>query len=92
MGETLFSSVPPSNFLVSVSDPQLFELIQRLLALDSLHALLPELQRDKVTVRCAVLGADVPGQCQEQLTQSLIVPLLKMHLFMRILDCEKSTE
>ena len=61
--ETLFSSVPPSNSLVSVS------------ALDSPRALLPELQRYKDTVRCAALGAEVPGHLLEQLTQTLIVRL-----------------
>ena len=91
--ETLFSVVPPSNSLVSVADPwRLFELTwcpRRTLALP--RALLPELQR-KDTVRCAALGAEVPGHCQQQLMQTLIVRLLKMHLFSPILDCEKSTE
>ena len=45
------------------------------------HALLPELQRYKDTVRCAALGAEVPGHRQEQLTQTLIVRLLKTHIF-----------
>ena len=71
----------------------LFELTQRpLRALDSPRALLPELQRYKDTVRCAALGAEVPGHRQQQLTQTLIVRLLKMHFFTLILDCEKSTE
>ena len=39
-------------------------------ALDSPYALLPELQRHKDTVRCAVLGAEVPGQRQQQQEQS----------------------
>ena len=38
------------------------------------------------------LGAEVPGHRQKQLTQTLIVRLLKTHLFTLILDCEKSTE
>ena len=50
-------------------------------ALDSPRALLQELQRIKDTVRCGALGAEVPGHRQEQLTQTLIVRLLKTHLF-----------
>ena len=43
---------------------------------------LPELQRTKNTVSCAVLGADIPGHRQEQRMQTLIVHLLKkQHLF-----------
>ena len=61
-------------------------------ALDSPSALLPELQRNKDTVRCAALGAEVPGHHQKQLTQTLIVRLLKTHLPTPILDFEKSTE
>ena len=56
------------------------------------RALLPELQRQKDTVRCAVLGAEVPGHRQQQLTQTLVVRLLKTHFFSPILDCKKSTE
>ena len=71
----------------------LFELTRRLSrALDSPRALLPELQRYKDTVRCAALGAEVPGHRQEQLTQTLIVCLFKTHFFTPILDCKKSTE
>ena len=71
----------------------LFELTQLpSQALDSPRALLPELQRYKDTVRCAVLGAEVPGHRQQQLTQTLIVRLLKTHFFTPILDLEKSTE
>ena len=55
-------------------------------------ALIPELQRYKDTVRCAALGAEVLGHRQEQLTQTLIVRLLKTHFFTPILDCEKSTK
>ena len=60
--------------------------------LDSPRALLPELQRYKDTVRCGVLGAEVPGHRQQQLTQTLIVRLFKTHFFTSILNCEKSTE
>ena len=45
--------------------------------LDSPSALLPELQRYKDTIRCGELGAEVPGHHQQQLTQNLIVRLLK---------------
>ena len=44
-------------------------------ALDLPRALLPELQRYKDTVRCAALGAEVPGHRQQQQTQTLIVRL-----------------
>ena len=52
----------------------LFELTKDL---DSPRALRPELQRNKDAVRCAVLGEVVPGPRQKQLTQTLIVCLLK---------------
>ena len=58
-------------------------------ALTLLSALLPELQRYKDTVRCAGLGAEVPGHRQQQLTQTLIVRLLKTHFLTPILDFEK---
>ena len=51
-----------------------FELTRRpSRALDSPRALLPELQRNKVTVKCGQLGAEVPGHRPEQLTQTLFV-------------------
>ena len=47
----------------------LFELTWRpSRALDLPRALLLELQRYKDTVRCAALGTEVPGHCQEQLS------------------------
>ena len=61
-------------------------------ALDSPRALLSELQRYKDTVGCAAVGAEVPRHRQEQLTQTLMVRLLKTHLSSPILDCKKSTE
>ena len=61
-------------------------------ALDSPRALLLELQRNKDTVRCVVLGAEVPGHRQKQQTKTLTVRLLKTHFFTLIIDCEKSTE
>ena len=57
----------------------LFELPHCPWTLDSPHALLPELRRYKETVRCAGLGTEVPGDRQKQLTQTLIVRLLKTH-------------
>ena len=58
----------------------LFELTRRpSRALNLPCALLPELQRYMDTVRCAALGAEVPGHHQKQLTQTLIVRMLKMH-------------
>ena len=54
-----------------------FELTQR--PSRALNSLLPELQRYKDTIRCGALGAEVPEQRQEQLTQTLIVRLLKTH-------------
>ena len=57
-----------------------FELTRRSSrALDSPPALLLELQRYKDTVRCAVVGAEVPGHQQKHLTQTLILRLLKIH-------------
>ena len=60
--------------------------------LDLPRALLPELKRYKDTVRCGELGAEAPGHRQQQLTQTLIVRLLKTHFFTSILDFEKSIE
>ena len=58
----------------------LFELTRRpSRPLNSPRALLPELQRYEDTVRCAALDAKVPGHNEEQLTQTLIVCLLKTH-------------
>ena len=59
-----------------------FELTRRpSRALDSPRALLAELQRIKDIVRCAALGAKVPGHRQDQPTETLIVRLLETHLF-----------
>ena len=61
--ETLFSFIPPSNSSITLEG--LFELIRcPSKALDSLCALLQELQRNKDTVRCVALGAEVPGHRQ----------------------------
>ena len=52
-------------------------------ALISPRVLLLELQRIKeVSVKCAWLGAEVPGHRKEQLTQTLIVRMLKTHLIL----------
>ena len=70
-----------------------FELTRRpSRALDSPRALLPELQRNKDTVRCAALVAEVLGHHQAQLVQTLNVRLLKTHFLVPIHDCEKSKE
>ena len=56
----------------------LFDLTRRpSRALNLPCAVLLELQRYKDTVRCAALGAEVPGHCQEQLTHTLIVRVLQ---------------
>ena len=73
IGETLFSSVTPSKSLSSDSNPWR--------ALDSPHALLTELQRNKDIVRCAALCAEVQRHCQKQLMQTLIVRLLETHFY-----------
>ena len=71
IGPKRFSSVPHSNSIVS--DP--FGGSST-----STHTLMPEVQSNKDTIRCDALGAEVPGHCQE-LMQTLIVCLLKIHLF-----------
>ena len=71
VGDTLFSSVPPSNSLVSISNPwRAFQRPSR--TLDTPIALLPEPQRYKDSVRYDGLGADIQRQRQENLTQNLI--------------------
>ena len=84
--------LPATPLSPSLTLEGLFELTRRpSRGLNSPRALLPELQRNKDTVRCASLGAEVPGD--RQLTQTLIVRLLKTHFLKTpILDCEKSTE
>ena len=61
----------------------LFELTQRPSSvLDSPRALLPQLQRKKNIVMCALLGgAEVQGLCQKQLTQTLIVHFFRARFF-----------
>ena len=68
--EILFSSVPCTNSRVSSWTLEgLFELTQRPSRdLNSPRALLQELQRYTDSVRCAVLGTEVPRHHQEQLT------------------------
>ena len=86
----LFLPATPSS--PSRTLEELFELTRSpSRALDSPRALLPELQRYKDTVRCAELGAEVPGHHQQQLMQTLIVRLLKTHLH-RSLMVKKSKE
>ena len=65
----------------------LFELTRRPSRALNLNAYVAsELHRNKNTAGCAALGGKVAGHCQEQLTQTLIVRLLKKHLFTPILD------
>ena len=72
---------------------RLFEMTQSpSRTFDSPCALFPELQRNKGTIRCTALGSEVPGGCQQQLTQTVIVGWLKTHFCTPILGCEKSTE
>ena len=47
--------------------------------LDTPRALFPELQRYKDIVMYTALRAEVPGHHQQQLTQTLIVCLIKTH-------------
>ena len=71
----------------------LFELTRcpsRALRLAS--CVVPELQRNNNTVRCAVPGRGIQGHRQEQPTLTLMVCLLKTHLLTPILDSQKSTE
>ena len=80
----VFSSVHPSNSLVTVLDPcqGLFEITQRPSRAFVLpHSLLLELHRNKDTVRCAMLGSEVLGRHQKQLTQTLILHLSKTPFF-----------
>ena len=66
-----FLTATPSS--LSRTHEGLFELTQRpSRALDSPRSLLPELQRYKDTVKCATLGAEVPGHHQKQLTQTIV--------------------
>ena len=54
--------LPETPWSLSLTLEGLFELTRcPLRALVSPHALLPELQRHKVTVSCAMLAAKVPG-------------------------------
>ena len=86
----LLSTIPLS---LPLTFEGLFELTRRpSKALDLPRALLLELKIYMVTVRCAVLGAEVPGHCQKQLAQTLIVRLLIKHFFTPILDSKKPTQ
>ena len=50
------------------------------------------MQRYKDTVRCATLGKKVPGHSQGQLTQTLIVCLLKTHTCFLLLQKLKGAQ
>ena len=85
-GEILLSSVSPSNsepWRAFWTDPAPFNLPR---------ALLLELQTNKDTVRCVVLGVVVPGHHQKQLRGKPCTFADADALFRMILDCEKSTE
>ena len=83
-----FSFVPPEMAQRHALSPfltlkGLFEPTRcRSRALNLPHALLRELHSNKDTVRCCSLGAVVPGHCQEQLKQTLILRLWKMNLLL----------
>ena len=74
-GKTSLRPLVPANLSsLSRTLEELFELSQRhSRALDSPRVVLPELQRNKDTVRCAALGAEVPAHRQEQLEQYFIL-------------------
>ena len=61
-------------------------------ALNLTSALLPKLQKNRDTLRCAVPDTVVPSHYQEQQVQTLIVCLYKTHFNTIILDCKKPTE
>ena len=94
IGETSFSSVPLSNSLVSVSDPRRAFWADTAPFSGPLLASCVASGTTEVhqVVKCAGLGREVPGDRQKQLTQTLIVRLLKTHFFPPILDFKKSTE
>ena len=91
--ETLFSSIPHSTSLVSVSDPwKAFWADTAPFKGPRLsYELLPELQRNQDTVRSVALSAEVPVHLQKPRMKTLLVRLLKTQFFTPILDCEKST-
>ena len=79
--------LPATPLSPSLTLEGFFELTQRpSRALDLPRALLSELQRYKDTVWCAELGVEVPGHNREQLMQTLIVCLLKIHTDHRYAD------
>ena len=69
----LFLSATPSSWTMTFEGPSILPC-----------ALVSELHKYKDTFCGFMLGMEVPGHCQEQLTQTLIVCLLKMHLFSSI--------
>ena len=85
-----FSLIPPSNSLVCLRPLKGFLSWHGALNLPC--ALLLEVKRNKDTIRCVALGAEVPGHRQKELMQTSIVRLLKTHFLPTILDFEKSTE
>ena len=81
--------LPPINSLVSVTYP--FELTQRPSWPSALsRALLPEIQRNKDPIRFVVQGTEVPGLRQKQVTQTLMMCLIKqLHFLTLIHDCKR---
>ena len=73
--EMLQSSGPPSNSLVPIIGKGFFELIR--CPLHALCVVSGTAETAEDSVRCAALGAEVPGHLQKQLTQTLIVCLYK---------------
>ena len=89
IGDTLFSVFPPSNCLGPLKG---FSSWHGALQGPSTRLVRCFLNYIDTRTPCAALGVEVPTHHQKQLTQALIVRLLKMHFFTPILDCGKSTE
>ena len=53
----------------------------------SKRSLFLELQRYKYTRRCVALGTEILGHCQDQLTKTLHVRLLKKRFCAKIFYC-----
>ena len=80
------SFLPETTFSPSQTLEGIFEMTRRpSMAFDWPPALLPELQRYNDTVRCDALVAEGPRHRHKQLTQTLIVHLMKTLFFTLIL-------
>ena len=82
MREDSLSSLPVTPFSWSLEGP--FEMILRPSRASNIGYYFAGVSDE--------LGVVVPGHHQKQLTQTLIVRLMKMHLCTQILDFEKLTE